>query len=131
MSMPGAIHLLGVPVHRVTMAGTVDLVQRCYLGIETREDVLWFDPCLPDELKRLTLRLLYRGQLLEVECTQERIAIQALRNGLAPSVRIGFGGETFDLGGGRTLHFALPAATSACVPAFSGRGRTRRRGPRP
>jgi N-acetylglucosaminyldiphosphoundecaprenol N-acetyl-beta-D-mannosaminyltransferase len=26
MSMPGAIHLLGVPVHRVTMAGTVDLV---------------------------------------------------------------------------------------------------------
>jgi len=118
-------------IHLGAMAGTVDLVQRCYLGIETREDVLWFDPCLPDELKRLTLRLLYRGQLLEVECTQERIAIQALRNGLAPSVRIGFGGETFDLGGGRTLHFALPAATSACVPAFSGRGRTRRRGPRP
>ena len=29
------------------MAGTVDLVQRCYLGIETRDDVIWFEPAPP------------------------------------------------------------------------------------
>ena len=34
-------------IHLGAMAGTVDLVQRCYLGIETRNDVIWFDPSSP------------------------------------------------------------------------------------
>ncbi|NLC71810.1 MAG: glycoside hydrolase family 65 protein [Desulfuromonadaceae bacterium] len=118
-------------IHLGAMAGTVDLVQRCYLGIETRQDALWFDPRLPDELKRLTLRLLYRGQLLEVECSHERIGIRALRNGLAPSVCIGFGGNVFELGGGKTLEFPLGAAGSFPLPGFTGPGRTLPGEPRP
>ena len=31
-------------VHLGAMAGTVDLVQRAYTGIETREEVLWLEP---------------------------------------------------------------------------------------
>ncbi|MET0834346.1 MAG: glycoside hydrolase family 65 protein, partial [Actinomycetota bacterium] len=34
-------------IHLGAMAGTVDLAQRCYTGLETREDVLWLNPCLP------------------------------------------------------------------------------------
>src|SRR5262249_10515104 len=37
-------------IHLGAMAGTVDIVQRCYTGIVTRNDVLWINPCLPDAL---------------------------------------------------------------------------------
>jgi trehalose 6-phosphate phosphatase len=41
-------------IHLGAMAGTVDLVQRCYTGLETREDVLWLNPSLPEGLGGLT-----------------------------------------------------------------------------
>ena len=31
-------------IHLGAMAGTVDLAQRCYTGLETRQDVLWLNP---------------------------------------------------------------------------------------
>jgi len=48
-------------VHLGAMAGTVDLLQRGFTGLETRADALWIDPCLPDELTELGFRLRYRG----------------------------------------------------------------------
>ena len=49
------------------MAGVIDLVQRCYLGIEMRANVLHFDPALPAGLGRVKVRLRYRRQILDVE----------------------------------------------------------------
>ncbi len=54
-------------IHVGAMAGTVDLVQRCYIGIEMRANVLHFDPALPDDLGRVRARLRYRRQVLDVE----------------------------------------------------------------
>ncbi|WP_431682486.1 glycoside hydrolase family 65 protein [Kitasatospora sp. KL5] len=48
-------------IHLGAMAGTVDLLQRCYTGLEIREDALWLDPRLPSALGRLELDLRYRG----------------------------------------------------------------------
>ena len=42
------------------MAGTVDLLERGFTGLETRADVLGFDPFLPDALSRMRFRLRYR-----------------------------------------------------------------------
>ena len=95
-------------IHLGAMAGTVDLIQRCYLGVEARQGILWFDPALPREVTRLGLRLLYRGQLLEVVVTPDSLAITALRNHRAVAVKIGFGGEVFDLSGGQTIELNLP-----------------------
>jgi trehalose/maltose hydrolase-like predicted phosphorylase len=50
----------GEGIHVGAMAGTVDLLQRAFTGLETREDVLWLDPFLPDALERLRFRLRYR-----------------------------------------------------------------------
>jgi trehalose/maltose hydrolase-like predicted phosphorylase len=47
-------------IHLGAMAGTVDLLQRGFTGLEMREDALWLDPCLPDELTELRFRLRYR-----------------------------------------------------------------------
>ncbi|HET9901774.1 MAG TPA: glycosyl hydrolase family 65 protein, partial [Actinomycetes bacterium] len=47
-------------LHLGAMAGTVDLVQRAFTGLELRDDALWLNPCLPDELIELRFRLRYR-----------------------------------------------------------------------
>jgi alpha,alpha-trehalase len=88
------------------MAGTVDLVQRGYTGIETRGDVLRLNPCLPRELKRLKMRLRYRGQSLELEVTSRRLSVTCLQCGLEP-VKIRFRDEELTIKGGQTLGWDL------------------------
>jgi len=91
-------------IHLGAMAGTVDLIQRGYTDIDSRGDVLWFNPCLPEELVRLRLHIRYRGQPLDVDITSSRLRITALRCRARP-VKIGFRGEVRELK--VTLEFAL------------------------
>jgi alpha,alpha-trehalase len=56
-------------IHLGAMAGTVDLLQRCYTGIELRHDVLRFDPMIPEELGSLAFDIRYRGHLVHLEFT--------------------------------------------------------------
>jgi magnesium-transporting ATPase (P-type) len=62
-------------IHLGAMAGTVDLVQRCYLGIEPRQGVLWLNPRLPNELTRLRLRIRYRQASLCLDATHEGVIL--------------------------------------------------------
>jgi alpha,alpha-trehalase len=64
-------------IHVGAMAGTVDLVQRCYLGIEMRANVLHFNPALPDDLRRVKVRLHYRRQRLDVEADHDVLRIKS------------------------------------------------------
>lgn len=96
-------------IHLGAMAGTIDLIQRGYTGIETRDNVLWFNPCLPDSLRDLRLCIRYRGQSLEVRVTQELLQIVALR-GIAEAVQIGFANEVVSLAPGETQFFKLDGA---------------------
>ena len=56
-------------IHLGAMAGTIDLLQRCYTGLELREDVLFFNPVIPAELGSLELDIRYRGYLLHLQFT--------------------------------------------------------------
>ncbi len=71
-------------IHLGAMAGTVDLMQRCYTGLETREDTLRFDPALPEEVRRMTFTILYRKHWLKVVLERERIGVQSLSGHAAP-----------------------------------------------
>ncbi len=68
-------------IHLGAMAGTVDLVQRCYTGIETREDVLRLDPVLPRELETLAFEIRYRGLAVELEFTQASVRAHVEEDG--------------------------------------------------
>ena len=46
----------GEGIHLGAMAGTVDLLERGFTGLETRGDVLGFDPYLPEALGRMRFR---------------------------------------------------------------------------
>jgi len=58
-------------IHLGAMGGVIDLLQRCYSGIETREDVLRIDPVIPPELGRLAFDIRYRGHLVMLDLTPE------------------------------------------------------------
>ena len=64
-------------IHLGAMAGTVDMIHRCYTGLETRDDTLFFNPRLPDNLVQINLRLRYRGHWLLVDLGQEDIYIKS------------------------------------------------------
>ena len=84
----------------------LDQLQRGYTGIVTRGDVLWFNPCLPDKLKRLKLRIRYRSHLLEIEVTSDILRVSTLRCTRQP-IKIGVYDKIHELPGGSGRQFSL------------------------
>lgn len=95
-------------VHLGAMAGTVDLMMRCYGGLEIRDDVLWLHPQLPAELPRVAFDLLYRGQPVAVEITPERLRLRLHRCAAAP-IRVGINGDVTTLSAGQVHDVPLTA----------------------
>ncbi|HEX9122048.1 MAG TPA: glycosyl hydrolase family 65 protein [Actinomycetota bacterium] len=62
-------------IHLGAMAGTVDLVQRGYSGMEVRGDVLWLNPTLPRELTSLEFHMHYRSHRIFVSITTEKLVV--------------------------------------------------------
>jgi beta-phosphoglucomutase family hydrolase len=78
-------------IHLGAMAGTVDLLLRCYAGIQVRADTLWFDPCLPSELRSVRFDVFYRGQRVGVDLTGDRLRLE-LRPSSAAAIAVGVNG---------------------------------------
>jgi alpha,alpha-trehalase len=95
-------------IHLGAMAGSVDLLQRGYPGIEMTAGRLRFNPCLPRELQRLAFRINYRGQALEVAITSDRLSIRCLHCAAEP-IRIVVGEEEYEIRGGVVVHVDLPS----------------------
>jgi alpha,alpha-trehalase len=53
-------------IHLAAMAGSVDLVQRCFTGLETRGDRIVLSPHWPQSLGALGFRIHYRGHHIHV-----------------------------------------------------------------
>jgi alpha,alpha-trehalase len=95
-------------IHLGAMAGTVDLIQRGYTGLEARGDVLWFDPALPKELGALELKVHYRGHRVQVGVTPSQLRVSAIPSEVAP-IQVGFRDEVVELQPGATVEWNLSA----------------------
>ena len=93
-------------IHLGAMAGTVDLIQRGYTGTVTRGDVLWLNPCIPDELTCLEMSLRYRGHQLDLHMTQAFIEVHARESNASP-IQIGILETVHDISAGETRRFEL------------------------
>ena len=93
-------------IHLGAMAGTVDLVQRCYTGIETRQDRLQFNPYVPNELKKIQFDIAYRKHWVNVTITSERLKVSTRPHDVAP-ITVGFREDSYELKPGDTLQFEL------------------------
>jgi trehalose/maltose hydrolase-like predicted phosphorylase/beta-phosphoglucomutase-like phosphatase (HAD superfamily) len=72
-------------VHLGAMAGTADIVQRCYAGLEIREEALWLHPQLPPQLARLRFGVLFRGNDITIDVDHRRLRIEAKTGRGGPS----------------------------------------------
>lgn len=93
-------------IHTGAMAGTVDLIQRCFTGIETRGDVLWLNPSLPEGLKSLTLNVNYRQHVLGLHMTPIFARVTTEPCGEEP-IWIGIRGDVYPIKPGEIREFQL------------------------
>ncbi|MBL0886002.1 glycoside hydrolase family 65 protein [Myceligenerans indicum] len=81
-------------VHLGAMAGTIDLLQRCYTGLDITGGVLRLAPRHPAELGTLDLRLRFRDHWgITVRCTHDRVRIGMARSPQLPLTVAVFGRE--------------------------------------
>jgi trehalose/maltose hydrolase-like predicted phosphorylase len=62
-------------IHLAAMAGTVDLMQRCFTGLETRSDRIILSPHWPQSLGVLAIPIHYRGLHLHLRVSGKGVII--------------------------------------------------------
>ncbi len=95
-------------IHLAAMAGSVDLLQRCFTGLETRGGVLRFNPQWPAQLGTFSCRLRFRGTDILVRISSTLLRVSAMPDGV-PAIQVSCGGEVLMLGPGESVEFELPA----------------------
>ncbi|MDP2643493.1 MAG: glycosyl hydrolase family 65 protein [Desulfobacterales bacterium] len=93
-------------IHLGAMTGVIDILQRGYTGLEVRDQVLWLNPVLPKELRRLHMHMRYRGHSLSVEVTPQRIKVHTFPCASGP-IQVGCKGKLFNLKMGDTIEIPL------------------------
>lgn len=94
-------------IHLGAMAGTIDLIQRCYTGIWIRNDILWINPDLPEKLVRLKMKLYFLGHSLRLDITHDKMRIQSLKSP-APPIKIGINQHIIELATEEEKEFEFP-----------------------
>ncbi|GGG63578.1 trehalose 6-phosphate phosphorylase [Kocuria dechangensis] len=95
-------------IHLGAMAGSVDILTRCYTGLEVREDMLWFHPVIPPEVPEVTFSIHYRDQPVQIELTQAALRLY-LGPGPSRPLRVWVDGEVHELGASQLRVFPLEA----------------------
>jgi alpha,alpha-trehalase len=93
-------------IHLGAMAGTVDILQRCYTGLEFHDDILFFNPSIPQDLPKLVMRIKYRGNWFDITTTSELLTIASNQCELQ-AAKFSFQDKIYDLRPGETLTFDL------------------------
>jgi transcriptional regulator with XRE-family HTH domain len=95
-------------VHLGAMGGTLDLIQRCYLGLELRRDGLHLDPLLPGPLAPLSLPIRFRGARYFIDADHDKARVNGvtLPRGARRTFASEQGGTTMSTGdlGRRIIH---------------------------
>jgi trehalose/maltose hydrolase-like predicted phosphorylase len=93
-------------IHLGAMAGTIDLFQRCYTGLELRHDVLFFNPVVPPEVGSIEFDIRYRGYLLHLQFTTDMARFHLDLAAGAP-ITISIKGATSTVPPGQTLEVKI------------------------
>ncbi|HEY6575993.1 MAG TPA: glycosyl hydrolase family 65 protein, partial [Mycobacterium sp.] len=91
-------------IHLAAMAGTVDLMQRCFTGLETRADRLILSPHWPEALGVLAIPIHYRGLHLHLRVSGKGVIINVDPRDAAP-IDVECHGRIVRLTPGTTVRF--------------------------
>ena len=93
-------------IHLAAMAGSVDLLQRCFTGLETRGGVLRFNPQWPERLGTFTSRLRFRQHDIIVRISSTLLRVSAVA-GDVPEIQVCCVDQWLTLWPGESVEFAL------------------------
>ncbi|HEY9687028.1 MAG TPA: beta-phosphoglucomutase family hydrolase [Coleofasciculaceae cyanobacterium] len=93
-------------IHLGAMGGTLDLMQRCYTGMELREDILWFNPVLPRALRRMAFSVHYRANMLKIAITHEQLEIE-VSECRAKNIQVGYRDQSYVMYAGESRRIPL------------------------
>ncbi|MDG6108296.1 glycoside hydrolase family 65 protein [Dactylosporangium aurantiacum] len=94
-------------IHLAAMAGSVDILQRCFAGVETRDDTLVLNPYWPPHLGALELDIRYRAHPLTLRITGDAVQVEAGPS-RQPPIQLSCRGETVLLAPGEVVEFPVP-----------------------
>ncbi len=94
-------------IHMGVMAGTLDLMQRGYLGTEIKDGVIYFNPKTADKLEGLSFRMMFRNTPMKVKIENGKIQVTVEANEWVDSVKIGVNDQTRDVKIGETCEFTF------------------------
>jgi trehalose/maltose hydrolase-like predicted phosphorylase len=100
-------------IHLGVMAGTLDLIQRGYVGSVIRDGVVHFGPRLLDRLDGLSFPMQFRGTPLRVTLGSGALTVVVPADGFSRPVRVAVGDEVRELHAGDEYTFAVDKKTSA------------------
>jgi alpha,alpha-trehalase len=92
-------------IHLAAMAGSVDLLQRCFTGLETRDDRLVLGPHWPEALGPIEFPFVYRGHRLHLRISGRTGALTS-EGGNAGPIMVECRGRVQHLLPGRTIEVA-------------------------
>jgi trehalose/maltose hydrolase-like predicted phosphorylase len=93
-------------IHLAAMAGSVDLLQRCFTGLETRGGVLRFNPQWPEKLGTFTCRLRFRQHDIIVRISSTLLRVSAVA-GDVPEIQVCCVDQWRTLRPGESVEFEL------------------------
>ncbi len=92
-------------IHLAAMAGSVDLLQRCFTGLETRDDRLVLAPHWPEALGPIEFPFVYRGQRVHLRITG-RTGVLTSESGNARAITVECRGRVQQLVPGHSIEVA-------------------------
>jgi trehalose/maltose hydrolase-like predicted phosphorylase len=99
-------------IHLGAMAGTIDLLQRCYCGVEMEDEILHLSPSMPARLSQVQMRVQYRGHWLRLRIDQQQIEIE-LEEGYKSILHIDIMGKKHKIQQGRKYAFPFTNGVDA------------------
>jgi trehalose/maltose hydrolase-like predicted phosphorylase len=89
------------------MAGTLDLIQRGYMGSEIRDGVLYFVPKPVGNLDGLSFPMRFRGMPLEVALEGDKLTVAAQSDGFSQPIQVRVGDTVKEIRAGESHTFGI------------------------
>jgi len=93
-------------IHMGVMAGTLDLIQRAYLGTEIRDGTLYFEPKPVGNLDGLSLPMWFRGMPLEVKLEGGKLTVTAQSDSFSQPIYVGVRDTVREIETGESFTFS-------------------------
>ena len=87
-------------IHMGVMSGTLDLLQRAYVGCSVRDGVLVVEPRITDRLDGLSFPMVFQGSTLRIAVADGELSVEVATDGFSHPVRVQLGGETQEMAAG-------------------------------